>query len=137
MIAPMTASVTTLRVETARLTLLRVDESTDERRAEVRVTLAWEGKEHTGTAAGAPADSERPTLVAAATLDALAFIDDEFRLIDTAGSWAGGFEVAMVVVHDTEDERPLVGTAVLDDDNRQVAYAKATLDAVNRRLGHD
>ncbi|MBI5157096.1 MAG: hypothetical protein HZA58_03670 [Acidimicrobiia bacterium] len=132
----MTASVTNLRLETARLALIRVEESTDERRAEVRVTLAWEGKEHVGVASGVPADSERPSLMAAATLDALAFLYDEFSLIDATTSFAGGFDVAMVVVHDEEDERPLVGTAVLDDDNRQVAFAKAVLDAVNRRISH-
>jgi hypothetical protein len=130
----MTASVTNLRVETARLALVRVEESTDERRAEVRVTLSWAGKEHVGSAAGSPANAERSNLVAAATLDALAFIDDEYRLIDTATSWAAGFDVAMVMVHDPEDVRPLVGTAVLDADNRQVAFAKAALDAVNRRI---
>ncbi|HLE39148.1 MAG TPA: hypothetical protein VJA44_05795 [Acidimicrobiia bacterium] len=130
----MTASVTNLRLETARFALLRVEESTDERRAEVRVMLVWEGKEHVGVAAGTPADSERPSLVAAATLNALAFIDDEYRLIDTSTSWAGGLDVAMVVVEDPEGDRPLIGTAVLDDDNRQVAFAKAALDAVNRRI---
>ncbi len=130
----MTASVTSLRIETARLALLRVEESTDERRAEVRVTLAWEGKEHVGTAAGPPADSERPALVAAATLDALSFVDDEFHLIDTTTSFAGGMDVALVLVLDPDQDRPLVGTAVLDDDNRQVAFAKAALDAVNRRI---
>lgn len=130
----MTASVTNLRVETARLALIRVDESTDHHHAEVRVTLAFEGKEHVGMASGAPADGERPSLVAAATLDALAWVEDEYRLVDTTASFAGGFDVAMVVVRDPEDERPLVGTAVLDDDNRQVAFAKATLDAVNRRI---
>jgi len=40
-----------------------------------------------------------------------------------------------VVVEDPETERVLVGTALLDNDNRQVAYAKAALDAVNRSLG--
>jgi len=133
----MTASVTNLRVETARLALIRVEESTDEHHAEVRVTLAWEGKEHVGVASGVPADAERPTLVAAATLDALAFIDDEYRLIDTATSWAGGFDVAMVVVGAPDEDRPLVGTAVLDADNRQVAFAKAALDAVNRRIDQE
>lgn len=133
----MTASVTNLRVETARLALIRVEESTDEHHAEVRVTLAWEGKDHVGVASGIPADAERPTLVAAATLDALAFIDDEYRLIDATTSWAGGFDVAMVVIADPDEERPLVGTAVLDDDNRQVAFAKAALDAVNRRISQE
>ena len=131
----MTASVTTLRVETARIALIRVVEMTDERHAEVRVTLRWEGHEHVGTSTGTPADSERPALVASATLDALTALADEFRLIDATPAWAGGLDVAMVVVDDPEVETPLVGTAVLDGDNRQVAFAKATLDAVNRSLG--
>lgn len=130
----MTASVTNLRLETARLALVRVEESTDERRTEVRVTLAWGGDEHVGTAAGVPSASQRSNLVAAATLDAIAFIDDGYRLLDTATSRAAGLDVAMVMVHDPENARPLVGTAVLDDDNRQVAFAKAALDAVNRRI---
>ena len=130
----MTASVTNLRTENARLSLLRVDESTDERRAEVRVTLYLDGEEHLGSSAGTPADATRPALVAAATLDAVAFLEDEFRLIDTATSRAGGADVALVVVTDPEGDRPLIGTAVLDDDNRQVAFAKAALDAVNRRI---
>jgi hypothetical protein len=131
----MTASVTNLRVETARVALIRVVEMTDERHAEVRVTLHWEGKEHVGTSTGIPADSERPALVAAATLDALTVIDDQFRLVDATPAWAGGLDVAMVVVEDPETERVLVGTALFDNDNRQVAYAKAALDAVNRSLG--
>lgn len=132
----MTATVTNLRVETARLALLRVDESTEERRATVTVTLAFEGEEHVGTAFGAPADSLRAGLVASATLDAIGFIEDAFELIDTAATFAGGVDVAMVVVSDPEGRRPLIGTAAMDDDNRQLAYAKATLDAINRRIGH-
>ncbi len=128
----MTASVTNLRVDTARMALIRVVEMTDERHAEVRVTLRWEGHEHVGTATGIPADAARPALVAAATLDAIAALEDEFRLIDATPAWAGGLDVAMVVVEDPAADRPLIGTALLDDDNRQVAYAKATLDAVNR-----
>ena len=132
----MTATVTNLRIETARLALLRVDESTDERRTQVTVTLAFDGDEHEGTASGSPADSVRADLVAAATLDAIGFVDGAYELIDTAAAFAGGIDVALVVVTDPEGNRPLIGTAALDDDNRQVAYAKATLDAVNRRIAH-
>jgi len=62
-------------------------------------------------------------------------IDDEiYRLVDASSTRSGGADIALVVVEDPEGERPLVGTAVIDADNRQVAYAKAALDAVNRRL---
>lgn len=131
----MTASVTPLRLETARIALIRVDETTDERRAEVRVFLQWEGEEHVGVAAGDPASASRGNLVASATLRAITTLDDEeYRLVDTSTTRSGGADIALVVVEDPQGDRPLVGTTVIDDDNRQVAYAKAALDAVNRRL---
>jgi hypothetical protein len=134
----MTASVTPLRLMTARVALLRVDETTDERRAEVRVFLQWEGEDHVGVTVGGPATSARAALVAEATLRAVASIDDEeYRLVDASATRSGGADIALVVVDDPEGDRPLVGTAVIDDDNRQVAYAKAALDAVNRRLARD
>jgi hypothetical protein len=131
----MTASVTKIHTDTARLALIRVDESTDESHADVEVTVVFQGEEHRGSSVGAPADAIRPSLVAAATLDALAFLEDSYRLIDTTITEAGGARVALAVIADPEDARPLIGSAVLDDDNRQVAFAKAALDAVNRRLG--
>ncbi|OFW54176.1 MAG: hypothetical protein A2146_03440 [Actinobacteria bacterium RBG_16_67_10] len=131
----MTASVTPLRLETARVALIRVDETTDERRAEVRVFLQLEGEEHVGVVVGDPAASARASLVAQATLRAVTSLDDEdYHLVDTSTAQSGGAEIALVVVEDPEGVRPLVGTTVIDDDNRQVAYAKAALDAVNRRL---
>ena len=131
----MTASVTPLRLETARVALIRVDETTDERRAEVRVFLQWEAEDHVGIVAGDPAASARGHLVATATLRAVASLDDEdYHLMDASTTRSGGADIAIVVVEDPDGERPLVGTAVIDDDNRQVAYAKAALDAVNRRL---
>ena len=73
--------------------------------------------------------------MATATLRAVASLDDEdYRLVDASTTRSGGADIAIVVVEDPDGERPLVGTAVIDDDNRQVAYAKAALDAVNRRL---
>lgn len=133
----MTASITNLRSDTARISLLRIDESTDEHRAEVQVVLHWEGGEHFGETAGDPAAGSRPRLVATATLRALESLDEiELRLVDASTTRSGGSDIALVVVSVSDDDRPLVGTAVVDDDNRQVAFAKATLDAVNRRIGH-
>jgi hypothetical protein len=56
--------------------------------------------------------------------------------VDASTTRSGGSDIALVVVSDPDSTRPLVGTAVVDDDNRQVAFAKATLDAVNRRIQH-
>jgi len=131
----MTASVTPLRLETARVSLVRVDETTDVLRAEVRVFLQWEGEEYVGSITGDPASSVRSGLVAGAALRAIASLDEtEYDLIDTTTTTAGGTTVAIVVVDDPEGIRPLIGTAVIDADNRQVAFAKAALDAVNRRI---
>jgi len=130
----MTASVTTLKVQATRVGLLRVDESTDDLRAEVHVTLSRNGDDVVGHATGVPADSERAGLVAAATLDAISTPDQHFVLLDTLVTHCGGTAIAMVVVTNPDEDRPLVGTAVIDDENRQVAFAKATLDALNRKL---
>ncbi|WKZ83676.1 MAG: hypothetical protein QY307_05395 [Acidimicrobiia bacterium] len=132
----MTASVTPIHLGTARLALMRVDESTDETAARVRVTLAWDGDEHAGTSDGSPSDRRRPALVAAATLDAVAFLGGGFTLVDTATTRVGGADVALVAVDDLEDGRRLFGTAQMEADNRQVAFARATLDAINRILPH-
>jgi len=132
----MTASVTTLRTDTARVSLLRVDESTEEHRAEVKVTLQWDGQQHIGESAGDPAAAFRARLVAAATLRAIeTVIDDEYRLVDASTTRSGDSDIALVSVAEEDSDRPLVGTAVIDDDNLQLAFARATLDAVNRRLG--
>lgn len=132
----MTASVTTLRTDTDRVSLIRVDESTEEHRAEVQVTLQWDGAQHVGESAGDPGAGTRPRLVAAAALRAIESVDGfEYRLVDASTTRSGGSDIALVVVEEHDVERPLVGTAVVDDDNRQMAFAKATLDAVNRRLG--
>ena len=60
--------------------------------------------------------------------------DQDYRLVDTSTTRSGGSDIALVVVEDPDGDRPMVGTAVIDEDNRQVAFAKASLDAVNRRL---
>lgn len=131
----MAASVTTLRTETVRTSIDRVDETTTDDRAEVVVTLHWDGADHAGSAAGLPSARLRPLLVAQATLAALrqAGLRD-FEALEVSTTQAAGQTVAVVAVEDPLLTQPLVGTAVASEDALQMAFARATLDAVNRRL---
>lgn len=134
--APMTASVTSLRAETARLAIERVDETTSDRRADVSVTLHWDGADHTGDASGTPAAVQRPLLVAQATLRAIAGTGIRaFDAIEATVTKTAGMEVALVAVDDPLLDEPLIGTAVIPAGNLQLGFARAALDAVNRRIG--
>ena len=131
----MTASVTSLRVETPRTNIDRVDESTSPDRAEVSVTLHWDGSDHTGQASGPPTASFRALLVAHATLAALQQAGlREFYAIEAKVTETADTEVALVAIEDPTLDQPLIGTAVMPDDNFQLGFARATLDAVNRRI---
>lgn len=131
----MTASVTTLRVETPRTNIDRVDESTSDDVAEVTVTLHWDGGSHVGIACGPPTASVRPLLVAHATLAALMEAGmREFDALEATVTQTAGQQVALVAVADPQLASPLIGTAIMPDDNLQLGFARATLDAVNRRL---
>jgi hypothetical protein len=134
----MTASVTSLRADTARLSISRVDESTSDHRADVSVTLHWDGADHTGDASGSPAAAHRPLLVAEATLRAIseAGIRD-FTAIEAHATKAAGSEVALVAVEDPLLTQPLIGTAVIPAGNVQLGFARAALDAVNRRIASE
>lgn len=122
-----------------RAAILRIEEDTDRDSAAVAVTLVWNGQEARGEASGTPEDTRRPTLVGRATLNAIeGFGGTTFRLIDTTVARAGGFDIAVVAVHDPGIlDHPLVGSAAVCEGNLNLAAARATLDAVNRRLGAD
>jgi hypothetical protein len=124
-----------------RAAILRIEEDTDGDGADVAVTLGWDGEEIRGTAAGGPDDARRARIVGEATLQAIEEITaetDGFRLIDTTLASAGGVDIAIVVVEDPGlVGHPLIGAAVICEGNRNLAAARATLDAVNRRLGFD
>lgn len=131
----MTASVTSLRVESARTSIDRVDESTSNDRAEVTVTLHWDGTDHVGVASGPPTAGFRPLLVAHATLAALQEAGlREFFAVEAIVTETAATQVALVAVEDPRLDQPLIGTAVMPDDNFQLGFARATLDAVNRRI---
>lgn len=130
----MTASVTAIRTESARTAIDRVDESTTADGAAVTVVIHWDGSDHIGEAFGPAAAAQRSALVARATLMALADAGSkEFEVVEATTTSAGGARVALVAVADPDLDTPLIGTAVMPDDNAQLGFARATLDAVNRR----
>jgi len=131
----MAASITALRAETARIGVVRVDEVTHDAHADVSVVVAWEGREHVGEAQGPPASAARPLLVATATLHALVAVTDHavgFRAVDAGVVESGDLDIAIVVVD--ESGEPRTGSAVIVSGNLQIAVARATMDAINRRL---
>ena len=132
----MTASITSLRIDTGRTAIDRVDESTSIDSATVTVLLHQGGADHVGEAAGLPSAALRPLLVVRATLSALASAGGaEFEAIEASTTETAEVLVAVVAVDDPSIPNPLIGTAVMPDDNSQLGFARATLDAVNRRNG--
>lgn len=134
----MTASVTALHVDTARLEILRVDESTRAHQADVTVTLQRGPESHLGDASGPPAAAHRPLLVAQATLRAVTEAGmRSFSAIEASVARSAGHEVALVAIDDPLLPNPLIGTSVIVDGAVQLGFARATLDAINRRIETD
>lgn len=130
----MTGSVTALHLGTTRPALLRVDETTDEAGCTVTVTLAFEGNLHVGTASGDASASVRAALVATAALDSVSPASRTYTVTATNVTEVGPRSVAIVLVDSPNEQHPLVGSALIRTENHQIAFARAALDAVNRRL---
>lgn len=131
----MAASITALRADTARMGVVRVDETTHDSHADVSVVVAWDGREHVGEAQGSPSAAARPLLVATATMRALVSATDHalgFQAVDAGVVERGGLEIAITVVEELGE--PRTGSAPIRQGNLQMAVVRATLDAVNRRL---
>ncbi len=121
-----------------RPALVDVAEVLDGSRAQVRVTLRWDGEEFTGTAGGAAASTMRARQIAEATLEAVrqaihgdAALAVNSMDVPTLGSRR--MAVAQVVLVTEATERMLIGTAYVDDDESR-AVVRAVLDALNRVL---
>jgi hypothetical protein len=105
--------------------------------ATVTVTLGADGEEFLGSAEGSVTTSQRPRLVAAAALDALAPLlgascDIEFAQVQVAGH----HEVALVVLSllvPRAGRQLLAGSAVVRN-TPEDAVCRAVLDALNRQL---
>jgi hypothetical protein len=107
-------------------------------RAQVRVVLTANEREHTGYAEGSIASAARPQLVAAAALDAVRQAEPAAEAIHITSaeiSRVGSNRVAVVTVVYVDPPTELVvsGSAVVRRD-RDDAVARALLDATNRRL---
>lgn len=121
-----------------RPALVDVAEVLDGSRAQVRVTLRWDGEEFSGTAGGAAASTMRARQIADATLEAVRqAIHGEAALavnsmdVPTLGSRR--MAVAQIVLVTEATERMLIGTAYVDDDESR-AVVRSVLDALNRVL---
>lgn len=121
----------------ARLRLNSVRLATEGRTAEAVVSIAAGANCLSGTASGPNTTKNRLRLVALATLDAIEAYRgaEKFCLEDIQKAGVAGREALMVAVSlvTEKGEEGLIGAAFLSGDDREAA-AKATLDAINRRL---
>ncbi|MGN6598781.1 MAG: hypothetical protein ACTHMW_05800 [Actinomycetes bacterium] len=105
--------------------------------ATVTVTVAAAGEVFEGTASGSHLVSQRPRLVASATLDALAeLLGRPCDLEEAQVVPIGKHRAALVLVSlavPRSGEHSLVGTALVRGDEAD-AFARAVLDALNRQL---
>jgi hypothetical protein len=107
--------------------------------ATVTVHLDFEGRAIDGSASGPASQTGRLRLVAQATIDAVEkYLDHElsFALEDVAVCKLGGEQVAVscMVLVTTLGEQAFAGSALVRQ-NENDSIVRATLDAVNRRLG--
>ena len=119
-----------------RPVIVDVVETTDGSRSSVRVTLQWHDEMLTGETTGAASRVTRNRLVAEAVLAALGqalHADASFAVasvdVPTLGSRRGA--VAQIVLVTNQQERLMVGSALVDDDESR-AVVRAVLDALNR-----
>lgn len=115
-----------------------VSEQTDRSRMTVTVTLAWHDQQLVGTAGGPAASTTRLRLVAEAAVAALtqALDEDSAFAVSAVSTPIVGTEpvaIAQVVIVSGNQERLLVGSALVGDDAAK-AMVRAVLDALNRQV---
>lgn len=105
---------------------------------ECTVTLSHEGQEYSNTQSGIKTIGNRYKTVALATLGAVSAITGDSYIFDvqdvlmsTSRDVSFVCVVVNIIVKDKEDT--LVGTAIVRDEANE-AIARATLDAINRRI---
>ena len=121
-----------------RPAIVRLDESSEDGSAQVRVTLEWGDDRYMGEAGGDPDPEDRPRLIGEATLRAVERVSSgglrlELAAIATTDLGAARIALAQVRIRDTK--HVLVGTALVDERDEGMATVKAVLDAINRPLG--
>ena len=132
-------AATQSRAESARPRILSVSASTSGVLASVAVKLEIGGAEYTGNASGPASQTGRERLVAQATLDAISQYSSAslaFALEDVAIVPLGRERVAVSCISLVSGfgEQSLSGSALVrQNDNDSIV--RATLDAINRRMG--
>lgn len=122
----------------SRPALADVSESIDGNRNEVTVTLKWKERLLVGQARGAAASATRWRLVAEATLEAVrqslhSDIGLGISSMDLPVLGSRKLAIAQVVIVTNADERLLIGSAYVEDDESR-AVVRSVLDALNRLL---
>jgi hypothetical protein len=121
-----------------RPALIDVAETLDGSRAEVGVSLRWDGEVFTGMAHGAAASSMRARQIAEATVEAirqaiLAGAALAISSMDVPLLGSRKVAIAQVVLVTEATERMLIGAAYVEEDEGR-AVVRAVLDALNRVL---
>jgi len=121
-----------------RPALVDVSENLEGSTAEVTVTLRWEDSLLIGKSSGAAASSMRARQVAEATLEAVkqaihSSAAAAISSMDVPILGSRQVAVAQVVLVTESGERTLIGSALVEDDERR-AVVRAVLDALNRLL---
>ncbi|MFQ5967246.1 MAG: hypothetical protein ACE5MI_06500 [Acidimicrobiia bacterium] len=107
-------------------------------RTGVVVTVGYQDVPYEGKAQGEVGDENRPRLVAEATLRAVEKIlggRHRFDVEAIATTDLGSVRVAIAQVVISGSRESFVGSAVLREEDSAKAAARATLNAINRRLG--
>lgn len=125
--------------EAGRARLKAINSQVTGVRATVAVDLELEGDSYVGEASGAASQTGRHRLVAEATLDAVekwAQGSQSFALEDVAIVQLGRERVAVscMALVTPFGEQTFVGSALVRQNDKD-AIVKATLDAINRRMG--
>lgn len=121
-----------------RIKFLGISMNTLDNVIECSVKLSYEEEEHVSTQVGIKTDTNRKKIVAEATVKAIesilgqAYVFDVLEVIVTAREDIAFVSVLVVVVLN-EVEEVMVGSVMVRNDINE-AIAKATLDAVNRRV---
>ena len=120
-----------------RPAIIRIEEAAGDDLARVTIVLDWNDESYLGTAAGQAEGRHRPRLVGEAALRAVEAVTGgslRLELVAVATAEVGDVHVAMTQVRVSGSGESLVGTALLEEEDRSWATARAVLDAINRRL---
>ncbi len=117
--------------------IIGIDHDVDGPDARVTVGLEWNEAKFYGQSLGAADGNHRARLAGEATLRAVEHLcGDEvsLELMAVATQQLGPVSIALAQVQ-LDGTEMMVGNAIIEEDDADVAAVRAVMDAVNRRLG--